>query len=95
MTRNVTTSRPSKIAHVIKMLSRAKGATLEEIGTATGWQPHSCRAALTGLRKKGHILVREARNAEETAYRITAAEAATGPDAPPPEPSAAAEGTAS
>lgn len=43
----------TKSSAVIKLLSRTKGATLAEIGTATGWQPHSCRAFLTGLRKKG------------------------------------------
>ncbi len=29
-----------------------EGASLDELTTATGWQPHSCRAFLTGLRKK-------------------------------------------
>ena len=27
--------------------------------TATGWLPHTTRAALTGLRKKGHVIERE------------------------------------
>jgi hypothetical protein len=31
------------------MLKRSGGATLDEIVKATGWQPHSTRAALTGL----------------------------------------------
>jgi hypothetical protein len=42
----------SKSATVQKLLSRGKGATLAEIMTATHWRPHSCRAFLTGLRKR-------------------------------------------
>lgn len=57
---------------VIALLDRAKGATLDEICKATAWQPHSARAFLTGLRKKGLELVREQRADEGTAYRITA-----------------------
>ena len=30
-------------------------ATLTELTEATGWLPHSTRAVLTGLRKKGHV----------------------------------------
>jgi len=57
---------------VIALLDRAKGATLDEICKATKWQPHSARAFLTGLRKKGFVLMREQRGEEGTAYRITA-----------------------
>jgi Protein of unknown function (DUF3489). len=61
---------PIKSAIVRKMLSRTKGATLPEITAATNWQPHSARAFLTGLRKKGTILIREARPSGETCWRI-------------------------
>jgi hypothetical protein len=37
------------------MLSTDKGATLEELTDATGWLPHTARAALTGLRKRGRL----------------------------------------
>ena len=50
------TSQPkasTKAAMVARILSREKGATLAEMSKATGWQLHSCRAFLTGLRKKG------------------------------------------
>ncbi|MEQ8743663.1 DUF3489 domain-containing protein [Parasphingorhabdus sp.] len=57
---------------VIALLDRAKGATLDEICKATSWQPHSARAFMTGLRKKGFVLTREQRGDEGTAYRITA-----------------------
>jgi hypothetical protein len=61
----------TKAAMVTKILSREKGATLLELGKATGWQPHSCRAFLTGLRKKGSIL-KEQRSDGQLAYRIAA-----------------------
>ena len=48
--------RPSKIAMVLDLLRREEGATLPELVDATGWLPHTMRAALTGLRKKGHAL---------------------------------------
>lgn len=64
------TSRVTKSATVIKLLSRNKGATLGEIMAITHWQPHSTRAFLTGLRKKGVELLRETRSGGETSYRI-------------------------
>lgn len=59
----------TKAAMVTRILSREKGATLLEMSKATGWQPHSCRAFLTGLRKKGGIL-KEQRSDGSLAYRI-------------------------
>ena len=61
---------PTKAFSVEKLLSRAKGASLAEIAETTGWQPHSARAFMTGLRKKGHELVRECRPNGETCWRI-------------------------
>lgn len=46
--------RPSKSAAVLAMLQRPEGATLDQIVIATGWLPHTARAALTGLKRKGH-----------------------------------------
>ena len=60
----------SKSATVIAMLNRAKGASIDEICKATKWQKHSTRAFLTGLRKKGLVIIREQRGEEGTAYRI-------------------------
>jgi len=42
---------------VIALLDRAKGASLNEICKATNWQPHSTRAFLSGLRKRGFDLI--------------------------------------
>ncbi|API61033.1 hypothetical protein BSL82_08305 [Tardibacter chloracetimidivorans] len=50
---------PSKIAQVLVLLRRRGGASLAEIVSATGWLPHTSRAALTGLRKKGHAIAKE------------------------------------
>ena len=63
-------SPPTKAAAVCKLLSRARGATVEEIMTATSWQNHSVRAFFTGLRKRGHTLVREERTSGQPAYRL-------------------------
>ena len=59
----------SKIARVIALLQRSEGATLGEMVEATGWLPHTTRAALTGLKKKGHTIERTTRG-DTTCYRI-------------------------
>lgn len=59
----------TKIASVIALLERKSGATLVELSDSTGWQSHSIRAALAGLKKKGHVIVRTKRGTE-TCYRI-------------------------
>ena len=64
--------RHNKTADVIARLSRPEGATLAELITATGWLPHTTRAALTGLRKKGHQVERFKRG-DATCYRIVGA----------------------
>lgn len=70
-----TEARPalSKSATVIKLLSRAKGGTVAEVMAVTSWQPHSVRAFLSGLRKKGNVLTRDQRKNGEQAYRIAEA----------------------
>lgn len=60
----------TKSAIVQKLLSRSKGATLAELTNATKWQPHSARAFLTGLRKKGINVLREGRANGDTCWRI-------------------------
>ena len=63
---------PSKTSTVIGLLARAEGATLPELIEATGWLPHTTRAALTGIRKKGHAVERTKRDGV-TCYRIAVA----------------------
>ena len=62
----------SKSATVVELLQRDHGATLAELVESTGWLPHTTRAALTGLRKKGHAIDKFKRD-DVTCYRITAA----------------------
>jgi hypothetical protein len=53
---------PTKSTTVLAYLQRERGATLAELVAATGWQPHTTRAMLTGLRKKGHAIERRQRD---------------------------------
>lgn len=62
---------PSKVAAIEAMLRRREGAAIADLVTATGWQQHSVRAALTGLRKQGHTLTKEAGPTGGSVYRIT------------------------
>ena len=64
--------RQTKAAIVLALLRREEGATLDELVAATGWLPHTTRAALTSLRKKGHVLDKSKRG-EATCYRIAEA----------------------
>lgn len=43
-----------KLGIVLKAIGRKRGATLAELTEATGWQPHTTRAALTRLRQRGY-----------------------------------------
>lgn len=52
----------TKIGTVLALLQRDRGATLDELTSVTGWLPHTTRAALTGLRKKGHAIDRVQRD---------------------------------
>ncbi len=64
--------RTSKIAAVTALLGRAEGANLDELVAATSWLPHTMRAALTGLRKKGHSIERRSIDGKSH-YRILGA----------------------
>ncbi|WP_165768566.1 DUF3489 domain-containing protein [Sandarakinorhabdus cyanobacteriorum] len=68
-------SKPSKkSAKVIALLEAGDGATLADLSAATGWQAHTCRAFLTGLRKKGRMLERSHRADGASVYKLVAAE---------------------
>lgn len=64
------TAAPSKAQIVNGLLSRKTGASVPEISSATNWQPHSVRAFLSGLRKKGVTLDRQERRDGTKAYRM-------------------------
>jgi hypothetical protein len=64
----------TKIGKVVVLLKRAEGATLDEMVKETAWQPHTTRAALTGLKKKGYTIERSQRDGSSV-YRVTASPA--------------------
>ena len=61
----------TKIAQVIELIQRDIGATLGELIASTGWLPHTTRAALTGLRKRGYAVSIDRSDKERgSIYRI-------------------------
>jgi len=66
------TSRNSKKSSVIRLLERAKGATLAEIMSETGWQAHSVRGFISGtLGKKLKLKIDSFRTEKGgRAYRV-------------------------
>ncbi len=63
----------SKQAQVIDLFRRAEGATVAEVMTATGWQPHTVRGIVSGtLKKKLGLTVVSAKEERGRVYRIAA-----------------------
>ena len=63
----------TKKAQLIQMLTRKAGADVATISEKLGWQSHTTRAALTGLRKAGfEISAEKPRQGKALSYRITA-----------------------
>jgi hypothetical protein len=91
---NITGDRPSrpvsrtsprdgtKLADVLALLQRGEGATLEALVRATGWLPHTTRAALSGLRKRGFKIVAD-RSEEQRASVYRAIGQMSGKDRDP------------
>src|SRR5215203_4598137 len=63
-------ARATKQALIIGLLQRGAGATLDDLVAATGWLPHTTRAALTRLRQAGHVLEKSKAETGATVYRI-------------------------
>jgi len=57
-----------KAGTILELLGRPKGAKINELQKATGWQAHSIRAAITGLRKRG-ITITRSQDDGVTVYR--------------------------
>lgn len=54
---NPTQSLPTgKLGEIIRLLQRNRGATINDMVDATGWQAHSVRGAISGPLKKRHGL---------------------------------------
>lgn len=49
----------SKTDEVVALMRRETGASLDEITAVTDWKPHSARAVLSGLKKKGYAITRQ------------------------------------
>ena len=64
----------SKQGRLLQLLQRPQGATIGDLRTATGWQAHSVRAALSGLRKRGLAITRAPATTGSTVYRTEARE---------------------
>jgi hypothetical protein len=68
--KRVEKPRPTKASVVEALLIREGGARLEALREATGWKPHTCRAFLTGLRKKGREVIRASDRDGKSIYLI-------------------------
>ena len=64
--------RESKTDLVLGLLQRPEGATIEQLVATTGWLPHTTRAALTGLKKKRHVITSEKLEGQGRVYRVAA-----------------------
>ena len=67
-----STSRTTKKAQLISILSKDTGADVAGISKKFGWLPHTTRAALSRLRKVGYpISSAKSGPGQPTKYRIT------------------------
>lgn len=62
----------TKKAILIDLLSRPQGADIFEMTEATGWLPHTTRAALTRLRQSGYRVIRQDTDDKGSVYKISA-----------------------
>ncbi len=69
----VKSARMRKKDQLITLLSKPNGARASLIAERFGWQAHTVRAALSGLRKDGHpIVMSKSPKTGETVYAIAA-----------------------
>ncbi len=55
---------------MVELLQRDQGARLDELIAASGWLPHTARAALTGLRHRGYeVRLERGENGRTSVYR--------------------------
>ena len=72
--KSATPREGTKQAQIISLLQRPEGATIAEIGAATGWQAHSARGMISGALKKrlGLPVVSEKVEGRGTVHRLNA-----------------------
>jgi Protein of unknown function (DUF3489) len=61
----------SKRSLLIARICRPEGARIDDLTRGLGWLPHTVRAALTRLRRKGYIVACEKTAGEASVYRAT------------------------
>ena len=61
----------SKLASVMALLCRPEGVTIGVLTKATGWLPHTTRAAITGVRKRGYSVVLDRSVEGASVYRLS------------------------
>ncbi len=66
----------TKQARLVDLLTAHGGATISVLTAALGWQAHSVRAAITGLRKRGYPVERQLEDGMSR-YRIASGRRAT------------------
>lgn len=69
-----TSKKPrTKKVVLVGLLGRKSGATMQAMMDATGWQAHSLRAALSGLRKSGIAVERRSNRKGQSVYALSPA----------------------
>jgi hypothetical protein len=64
----------TKQAQLVALLRRPQGATIHEIATATGWQNHSVRGAISGaLKKRLGLTITSGMEKRGRVYRVAVA----------------------
>lgn len=75
MTEPITVKPGTKLDALRKAL--VKGATLDQLVSKLNWQPHTIRAAMTRLRKRGFEVTRTMPEKGAAVFKIEAAEDAS------------------
>ena len=75
---NMPVRKDSKLEAIIKLLSRPEGATIDDMVTATGWQKHTIRSALSHalVKKRSYQIASDKPKGENRIYKIAAGLAA-------------------
>jgi hypothetical protein len=74
----------TKLAQVVELLQQDRGASIAELIVLTGWLPHTTRAALTGLRKRGFVTAIDRSDKERgSIYRVERSPSVEDSAAPP------------
>ena len=69
----------TKKAKLVSLLRKNGGADIASLSKRLGWQTHSTRAAMTGLRKSGYVIeLTKAGDGKPSRYRISSVPAEQG-----------------